>query len=53
MDSDLLENIDSWKEVVRSSRKPKSVGPSKSKLRKTTSKENINQKNKKSRSVTI
>ena len=45
--------MDSWKEVVQPSRKPRSVGPSKLKPKKTTSKKNINHKKKKSRSVTI
>ena len=51
--SNLLDYMDSGKEVVQPSRKLRSVGPSKSKPKKTTSKKKINQKNKKSRSVTI
>ena len=55
MDSDPLNDMDSWKVVVPPSRKPRSVGPRKSKLKTTkiTSNKEINQKNKKSRSVTI
>ena len=53
MKSDSLDNTDSWKEVEQPTRKPRSVGPRKSKTKKTTSKKKINQKNKKSRSVTI
>ena len=53
MDSDLLDDVDSWKEVVQPTRKPRSVGPHKSKPKKTTSKKKTNQKIKKSRSVTI
>ena len=49
----MLDNVDSWKEVVQPIKKPRSVGPHKSKPKKTTSKKKTNQKNKKSRSVTI
>ena len=45
--------MDSWKEVVRPTKKPRSVGPHKSKPEKTTSKKKIRQKNKKFRSVNI
>ena len=45
--------MDSWKEVVQPTKKLSSVDPHKSKPRKTTSKKKTNQKNKKSRSVTI
>ena len=52
-DSDLLNDVDSRKEVVQPTRKPRSVGPHKSKPKKITSKKKTNQKNKKSRSVTV
>ena len=52
-DSDPLDDLGSWKEVVRPTKKPRSVGPHKSKPKKTTSKKKTNQKNKKSRSVTV
>ena len=52
-DSDPLDYVDSWKEVVQPTKKPRSVGPHKSKPKKTTSKKKTRQKNKKSRSVTI
>ena len=52
-DSNPLDYADSWKEVVQPTKKPRSVGPHKSKPKKTTSKKKTNQKNKKSRSVTI
>ena len=42
----------SWKEVVRPTKKPRSVGPHKSKPKKTTSNKKTRQKNKKSRSAT-
>ena len=45
--------MDSLKEVVQLSRKPRSVGLSKSKPKEATNQKKINQKNKKSRSVTI
>ena len=51
-DSDPLDNVDSWKEVVQPTKKLRSVGPYKSKPKKTTSKKKTDQKNKKSRSVT-
>ena len=53
MDSTRLNDVNSWKEVVQPTREPRSVGPHKSKPKKTTSKEKTNQKNKKYRSVTI
>ena len=49
----MLDNVDSWKEVVQPIKKPRSVGPHKSKPKKTTSKKKTNQKHKKSRGVTI
>ena len=56
-DTDPLENVDSWKEVVRQSKKPRSVDQRRSNLiqtaRKTTSNKKLRQKNKKSRSVTL
>ena len=52
MDSNLLNDVNSWKEVVRPTKKPRSVGKHKSKPKKTTSEKKTNQKNKKSRSVT-
>ena len=53
LDSNPLNDVESWKEVVQPTKKPRSVGPHKSKLKKTTSKKKINQNNKKSRSVTV
>ena len=53
MDYDLLNNVDSWKKVVQPSRKPRSVGPCKLKPTQLTNQKKINQKNKKSRNVTI
>ena len=53
MDSDHLDNVDSLKEVVQPSRKPRSIGPHKLKPKEATNQKKINQKNKKSRSVTI
>ena len=53
MDSDLLNDLGPWKEVVQPTKKTRSVGPHKSKPKKTTSKKKTRQKNKKSRSVTI
>ena len=52
-DSDPLDDLGPWKEVVRPTKKPRSVGPHKSKPKKTTSMKKTRQKNKKSRSVTI
>ena len=52
-DSDPFDNLGPWKEVVQPTKKLRSVGPHKSKLKKTTSKKKTRQKNKKSRSVTI
>ena len=51
--SNSLNNMDSWKEVLCSSRKPRSVGHRKSKPRKATNQRKINWKSKKTRSVTI
>ena len=45
--------MDLWKEVVRPTRKPTSVGLHKSKPKKATSKKKTNQKNRKSTSVTL
>ena len=53
LDSDPLNNLGPWQEVVRPTKKPKSVGPHKSKPKKTTSMKKTRQKNKKSRSVTM
>ena len=44
MDSNPLNNMDSWKKVVRPTKKPRSVGPHKLKLKETTSKKKTNQK---------
>ena len=56
-DTNPLNEVDSWKEVVRPSKKPRSVDPCRSNpiqtVRKTTSNNKLRQKNKKSRSVTI
>ena len=52
-DSDPLDDLGPWHEVVRPTKKPRSVGPHKLKPKKTTSKKKTRQKNKKSRSVTI
>ena len=51
-DSHLLDELGSWKEVVRPTKKPRSVGPHKSKPKKTTSNKKTHQKTKKSRSAT-
>ena len=52
-----LNEVDSWKEEVRPSKKPRSVDPCRSNpiqtVRKTTNNKKLQQKNKKSRSVTI
>ena len=57
MDTNPLDEVDSWKEVVRPTKKPRSVDPRKSKLiqttKVTTNKKKIRQKNRKSRSVTV
>ena len=53
LDSDPLNDLGPWKEVVQPTKKPRSVGPHKSKPKKTTSMKKTRQKNKKSRSVTI
>ena len=56
-DTNPLDDVDSWKEVVQPFKKPRSVGPLRSNpiqtARKTTSNNNLRQKNKKSRSVPI
>ena len=56
-DTDQLDDVDLWKEVVQPTKKPRSVDPHKSNPKKTTKKttnnKKIHQKNKKSRSVTI
>ena len=51
-DSDPLDNVGSWKEVVQPTKQQRSVGPHRLKPKKTTSKKKTHQKNKKSRSVT-
>ena len=55
--TDPLDDVDSWKEAVRPSKKPKSVGPRRSNpiqtAQKTTSNKKLQQMNKKSRSVSI
>ena len=57
LDTDPLNDVIPWKEVVRPSKKPRNVGPRRSnpiqKARKTTSNTKLQQHNKKSRSVTI
>ena len=53
LDSNLLNNLIPWKKVVQPTKKPRSVGPHKSKSKKTTSNKKTRQKSKKSRSVTI
>ena len=53
LDSNLLDDLGPWKEVVQPTKKPRSVGPHKLKPKKTTSKKKTNQKNLKSRSVTV
>ena len=56
-DTDPLDDVDSWKEVVRPSKKLRSVDQRRSNpiqiVRKTTSNKKLGQKNKKSMSVTI
>ena len=56
-DTDPLVDVDSWKEVVQPSKKPRSVDSRRSNpiqtTRKTTSNKKLQQKNKKSRSVTL
>ena len=52
-DSDPLDDLGPWKEVVRPTKKPRSVGPHKSKPKETTSMKKTRQKNKKSRSVKV
>ena len=57
LDTNALNEVDSWKEVVQPSKKPRSVDPRRSNpiqtARKITSNKKLRQKNKKSRSVTI
>ena len=57
LDTNPLNNVDSWREVVQPSKKPRSVDPRRSNpiqtARKTTSNKILQQKSKKSRSVTI
>ena len=53
LNSDPLDGVDSWKEVVQPIKKPRSIGPHKSKPKKTTSKKKTNQKNTKFRSVIV
>ena len=43
LDTDLHNNVDLWKEVVQSTKKPRSVGPRKLKPKKTTSKKKSRQ----------
>ena len=54
---DPLDGVDSWKKIVRPTKKPRSVDQHKSKpiqtIKKTINNKKIQQKNKKSRSVTI
>ena len=56
-DTNPLDNMVPWKEVVQPSKKPRSVGPRRSNpiqtAQKTTSNKKLQQHNKKSRSVTI
>ena len=51
MNTDPLNDVDSWKKVVRPTKKPRSVGSHKSKLTKSTNQKKTNQKNRKYRSV--
>ena len=55
LDTNLLNNVDSWKKFIQPTRKPRGVDPHKSKPIQTTTKNNkkIRQKNRKSRNVTI
>ena len=57
LDTNPLDEVDSWKEVVQPTKKPRSVDPRKLKpiqtLKKTTKSKKTHQRNKKSRSVTI
>ena len=53
LDTNLLNNVDLWKEFVQPAKKPRSVCPHKPKPEKTISKRKIRQKNKKLRSVNI
>ena len=51
LDTDLLDNLVLWKEVVRPTKKPRIVGLHKSNPKKTTNKKKTGQKNKKYRSA--
>ena len=57
LDTNPLNDMDSWKEVVRPSKKPRSLDPHRlnpiQTVRKATNNKNMQQKNKKSRSVVI
>ena len=57
LDTDPIDDVGSWKEVVQPTKKPRSAGPHKSKLKKITTEatnnKKIRQKNKKSKSVII
>ena len=57
LNTDPLDDVDSWKKVVQPSKKPRSVGPHRSNLMqtvwKTTSNKKLRHKNKKSRSITL
>ena len=57
LDTNPLDEVDSWKEVVRPSKKPKSVEPCRlnpiQTARKTTNNKKLQQMNKKSRSVSM
>ena len=56
-DTDPLDDMVPWKELVRPSKKPRSVGPRRlntiQSAQKTTSNKKLQQHNKKSRSVTL
>ena len=51
LDTNLLDNVVLWKEVVQPTKKPRSVGPHKSKLENTTSKKKTRLKTKKFKSM--
>ena len=57
LDTNPLDDVDSWKEIVQLSKKPRSIDPHRSNpiqiARKTTSNKKLQQKNKKARSVTL
>ena len=57
LDTNPLDDVDSWKEVVRPTKKLRSVDPRKSKpiqtAKKATNNKKTRQKNRKSRSITI